>query len=177
MIRLPAAAALAGSIALVLVTNESDPVIVLVGVAASLGLGGILGCAFSLVGASAAVLVVAYSLALAIAAPAPGVVIPVLLGVGLTVLLVTSEAVTRGGGAPVDRRVLAGWLGEVTGAAGLAGVGGIVLGLMGGTVVLDLPAWGYPVVAAVGVLAVVVGTGRALIASAGDSRVDREADP
>jgi hypothetical protein len=176
VIRLPAGLALAMVVGLVLGTDASWPVGVLVGVAATLGLGGILGHSFSLIGTSAGLLVAAYGLALAIVAPAPGVVIPVLLGAGLTLLLVAGEAVTRRRGGSVDRRVLVAWLRDVTGIAGFAGVVGIALGAAGGSVDLDLPAWGYPLVAGVGALAAVVGTGRALIASARGSGVDHGED-
>jgi len=176
VIRLPAGLTLAMVVGLVLGTDTSWPVGGLIGVAATLAVGGILGHSFSLIGASAGLIVVAYSLALAIAAPAPGVVTPALVGVGLTLLLVTGEAVTRGRGAPVDPRVFAGWLPDVTGAAVLAGVSAVTLGAVGGTVTLGLLAWGYPLVAAVAALAVVVGTGRALIASARGSRVDHGED-
>jgi len=169
MIRLPAAAALAGSIALVLVTNASEPVIVLVGVAASLGLGGLLGHSFTLIGQSAGLILVAYSLALVIAAPAPGAVISAVIGVGLTLLLVTGEAATRQRGAPMDARVLGPWLSEVTGIAVLAGIVAIVIGAAGRGVALDLPSWGYPLVAGAAALVAVVGLGRALIEYVRDS--------
>jgi hypothetical protein len=176
VIRLPAGLALAMVVGLVLGSDASWPGAVLVGVAVTLGLGGILGHSFSLIGASAGLIVVAYSLALAIVAPAPGVVTPALVGSGLALLLVTGEAAARGRGAPVDHRVLGAWLRDVTGAAALAGVAGVALGTVGGTVTLGLPAWGYPLVAAVTALAVVVGTGRALIASARGSRGDHGED-
>ena len=163
MIRLPAGLALVGVVGLVLGTNASGPVAVLVGVAATLGFGGILGDSFSLIGASASLIVVAYSLALGVAAPAPGIMIPVVIGLGLTLLLVTGEAATRGRGAPVAPRVLGAWLRDATGAASLGGVAGVMLGAVGGTVTLGLPAWGYPLAAAAAALAVVVGVGRALL--------------
>ena len=170
MIRLPAAAALAGSIALVLVTNASEPVIVLVGVAGSLGLGGLLGHSFTLIGQSAGLILVAYSLAVVMAAPAPdAAVISAVIGVGLTLLLVTGEAATRQRGAPMDARVFGPWLRDVTGIALLAGIVAIVIGAAGSGVALDLPSWGYPLVAGAAGLAAVVGLGRALIEYVRDS--------
>jgi hypothetical protein len=176
VIRVLAGLALAMVIGLILGTDASAPVAVLVGVAGVLGLSGIFGHSFSLMGISAGLLLVAYSLALVIVAPAPGVVIPVLVGCGLTLLLTTSERATRGWGTSVDHQVFTGWLGDVVGVVGLAGVGGIALGMAGRIVILGLPAWGYPVIAGGAALAAVVGTGRALIASARPSGVDRSGD-
>jgi hypothetical protein len=172
VIRLPAGLALVGVVGLVLGTNASGPVAVLVGVGATLGFGGIVGDSFSLIGASASLIVVAYSLALGVAAPAPGIMIPVVIGLGLTLLLVTGEAATRGRGAPVAPRVLGAWLRDATGTVGLAGVVGIALGAGGSTVIVGLPVWGYPLVAAIAALAVVVGTGRALIVRGHGGRID-----
>ena len=172
MTRLPAGLTLVGVVGLVLGTNASGPVAVLVGVAATLGFGGILGYSFSMIGASASLLVMAYSLSLGIAAPAPGVMIPVVIGLGLTLLLVTGEAATRKRGAPVAPRVLGAWLRDATGTVGLAGAVGIALGVGGSTIIVGLPGWGYPPVAAIAALAAVVGTGRALIVRGHDGRID-----
>jgi hypothetical protein len=175
--RLPAGLALAMVVALVLDTDASWPVAVLVGAAAALGLGGILGSSFRLIGASAGLLVATYTLALVIAAAAPGVLTPALIGGGLTLVLVTGDAAARGRGAALERRVLGARLRDVTGAAVLAGAAGVALGAAGGAVTVGLPAWGYPLVAGVAALAVLAGTGGALRARARASGVDRGEDP
>jgi hypothetical protein len=82
----------------------------------------------------------------------------------------------RGGGGPVDHRVLGAWLRDVMRAPVLGAVGAVVLGAMGRSVVLGLPAPAYPGVAAVAALAVLVGTGRGLLARARAWGVSRGAE-
>lgn len=76
----------------------------------------------------------------------------------------------------VNHRVLGVWLRDVMATVGLAGVVGITLGAGGSTVIVGLPAWGYPLVAAIAALTVVVGTGRALIVRGHGGRIDRGED-
>jgi hypothetical protein len=163
-------------VGLVLGTGASWPVAALVGVAAILGLGGILASSFSLLGASAGLLVAAYTLALVLVAPVPGVVTPALIGGGLALLLVSAETAARGREAPVDPRVLGVWLRDVAGAAVLASASALLLGTVAGTIALGLPAWGYPPLAGLAAVAVVGGTGRALLASARALPVGRGED-
>lgn len=163
--------ALALVVGLVLATDGSAPVAGLVGVSALLGVGGILGRSVPLIRASAGVSVAAYALALLVVAPEPGVVTPALIGAGLALLLVTGDAMARGRGGPVDHRGLGAWLGDVVRAPVLGAVGAVLLGATGSRVVLDLPASVYPVVAAVAALAVLVGTGRGLLARASASGI------
>jgi hypothetical protein len=170
--RLPAGFALAMVVGLVLGTDASAPIAGLTGVAAILALGGILGRSLAAMGVSAGLLVVAYTLALVIVAPGPGIVTPALIGTGLVLFLVTGDAVARGGGAPIDREVLAAWLRDVTGAAILAGAAAVAVGAAGSGVALDLPIWVYPPLAAAAALAILVGTGRALVAVARASSAD-----
>jgi hypothetical protein len=165
MTRLPAGLALLMAVGLVLGTDASWPVAALVGVAGVLGLGGLLGDAGRPIGASAGLVLTAYALALALAAPAPGVVVPAGLGVSLTLFVVTGEAGTRARGAPDALRALGAWLLDLVGTAVRAGAVALVAGTVGGSLGLALPAWAYPPLAAAAALAVVAGTGWALIAT------------
>lgn len=65
-----------------------------------------------------------------------------------------------------EHRALGAWLRDVTGMAVLASAGALALGGAAGAVVLAVPARGQPLVAGLAALAVVLGTGRVLVARA-----------
>ncbi|MBI4011426.1 MAG: hypothetical protein HY359_03880 [Candidatus Rokubacteria bacterium] len=109
---------------------------------------------------------VQYGLALWLTAAPPDLLSAVALGVVLSLLIAVADVAARFRRAAVDARVFRAEVRDWAGSAAVEAAAGVVLVVAAGALSIDLPAWAYPVAAAVGVIAAFLAGARATTALA-----------
>lgn len=170
---------LAGLLMGVLVTiplrvSVTTPVLALAVAAGALGGVGVVRDSLRLVRGAAGLTLIAYAGALWITAALVAVGPALAFGLVLALLLMVVGFAAQFREAPVDAAVIQGQLRAWLAMTALAGLAAVALALAGGVLILRLPAGVYPVLAALGALAAVVGGRAALLGLNGVAVVQAE---